>query len=675
MKNKNRQTYLQLSWHLTLRYLLVYILVGSLWIALTDLLLNKLIKNPDIMSIFSLSKGLFFMLISFLTFFLMLRRRQKLWSEALNEIEIQQQTLDKSNHDLEQNRQLYQDSHEKLLQAQNLANEILDQSELVMLTFNLHGIIIHANRYVAQLLQVEVAYLVGKPWHACFKLGRSAKDIGHMIWHLRYAEPVHGWESKLILQNGLSFDMLWNIGFLRDSTDQISGIVAVGINLTEQKRMEKQIEYHLYYDALTLLPNRMYLEQEFLHRTQTGNPTNHKMGLIYLDLDNFRHINESSSYETGNTLLKLIAEVIRRTLRKTDLAVRLLADEFVVLLDPIESEEDVYVCITRLQRELRKPWQIEDKSFYITVSIGGAMYPRHGTTCEQILQNAELAMMNCKQDGRDAYCIYKPDIRSRAVKHADTLAQLRQAIEENQFILHYQPQIYLKDLSLRGLEALVRWQHPQRGLLMPVEFITLTEESGLILKIEPLILEMASRQRLRWIEQKVCPGTIAVNMSGRRFRQADLVETMAGLLETNRQDCGQLEFELTETAMLDHLEQTTEMINQLRGYGVSFALDDFGSGYASLNYLRYLPIDLVKIDRDFIRNMFDNQHDTLIVKTIIDLAHNMGLQVVAEGIETVEQYNYLKQCGCDIGQGYYFSRPLPPEELAALLKRGYWVQE
>ena len=430
----------------------------------------------------------------------------------------------------------------------------------------------------------------------------------------------------------------------------------------------------MYYDALTRLPNRKYLEQEFLHRTQTGNPASHRMGVIYLDLDNFRHINESSSYENGNNLLKLIAEAIRRSLRKSDLAVRLLADEFVVLLDPIESEEDIYACITRLQKELRKPWQIEDKSFYITVSIGGAMYPRHGTTCEQIIQNAELAMVSCKQNGRDAYCVYKPDIRSRAVKHADTLSQLRVAIDENQFILHYQPQIYLKDLKLRGLEALVRWQHPQRGLLMPAEFITLTEESGLILKIGPLILEMANKQRMQWIEEKICPGTLAVNMSGRRFRQSDLVETMTDILETNRLNCGRLEFELTETAMLDHLEQTTEIIKQLRGYGISFALDDFGSGYASLNYLRYLPIDLVKIDRDFIRNMFDNQHDTLIVKTIIDLAHNMGLQVVGEGIETVEQYEYLKQCGCDIGQGYYFSRPVPAAELDTLLKRGYWIK-
>ena len=200
MKSKNRQTYQQLTWHQTIRYLLVYILVGSLWIALTDLLLNKLIKNPDIMSMLSLYKGLFFMLISFLTFFLMLRRRQRLWAKALKEIENQQLTAEENNRDLEQSRQQYQDAHAELLQAQNLANEILDQSELIMLTLNHRGIIIHANQYAAQLLQTETADLVGKTWRSCFKLGRSAKDIGQMIWHLRYAEPVHGWESKLVLK-------------------------------------------------------------------------------------------------------------------------------------------------------------------------------------------------------------------------------------------------------------------------------------------------------------------------------------------------------------------------------------------------------------------------------------------------------------------------------------------
>lgn len=540
-KGSEDRAFFQLSWQLTLRYLVAYLILGSIWIWLSDLFLYLIIKDRQLLNSISMAKGWFFMIISSLSFFLMLRKRQKLWSGALDRLEVQQRNI------VEQER-LIEESQKRAYEA------------------------------------------------------------------------------------------------------------------------DRMREHQMYYDPLTHLPNRNYLELEYNKRSH-----NQSIAIVYIDIDDFRHINDSHGYEAGNKILKKIAEVINNNLRETDVAARLGADEFALLVEPVESRDALNTCIIRIQTELRGTWDIGGKNVYISSSAGAALFPEHGESFDQLLQNAELAMMNSKVNGKNTFSLFMYDIKQKAVYHADMLTQLRRAIDNNEFIVYYQPQINLVDGSIRGVEALVRWNHPERGVVSPGEFISLAEESGLIIPIGDIVLEEVARQRTIWIKQGICPQTISINISGKRFRGKDLALSLGNILKPSGFDeSGRIEIELTETVMLENPDAAIANISDLRKVGVSFALDDFGSGYASLNYLSRLPVDILKIDMEFIQNLRASDHNAIIVTTMINLAHGLGMQVIAEGIEELYQLHFLQDMNCDIGQGYYFSRPIPAEDLQLLLKRGYF---
>lgn len=540
-KISDDRPFFQLSWQLTLRYLFIYLILGSLWIWLSDLLLYLIIKDRQLLNTISMAKGWFFMVISSLSFYLMLRKRQRLWSGALDRLELQQKNI------VEQER-LIEESQKRAYEA------------------------------------------------------------------------------------------------------------------------DRMREHQMYYDPLTHLPNRNYLEREYSKRSH-----NQSVAIVYIDIDDFRHINDSHGYEAGNKILKRIAEVLNKNLRNSDIAARLGADEFALLVEPVESRDSLNACIIRIQTELRGTWDIGGKNVYLSSSAGAALFPEHGESFEQLLQNAELAMVNSKVNGKNTFSLFMYDLKQKAVHHADMLTQLRSAIDNNEFIVYYQPQINLADGYIRGVEALVRWRHPDRGILSPGEFISLAEESGLIIPIGDLVLEEVARQKELWINQKICPQTISINISGKRFRGKDLALSLSKILKPSGIDeNGRIEIELTETVMLENPEAAISNISDLRKTGVSFALDDFGSGYASLNYLSRLPIDILKIDMEFIQNLKASDHNAIIVTTMINLAHGLGMQVIAEGIEEIYQLKFLKDMNCDIGQGYYFSKPLPASDLQPLLKRGYF---
>lgn len=540
-KGSNDRAFFQLSWQLTIRYLIIYLLLGSLWIWLSDLILYLVIKDRQLLNSISMAKGWVFMIISSLSFYLMLRKRQRLWSGALDTLEIQQLNI------VEQER-LIEESQKRAYEA------------------------------------------------------------------------------------------------------------------------DRMREHQMFYDPLTHLPNRNYLEREYMQRIH-----NQSLAVIYIDIDDFRHINESHGYEVGNQILKEIATVLNNNLRDSDVAARLGADEFALLIEPIETRDSLSACIIRIQTELRGTWEFGGKHIYLSSSAGAALFPEHGENFDQLLQNAELAMMNSKVNGKNTFSLFMSDIRQKAVYHADMLTQLRQAVDNNEFSVYYQPQISLADGSVRGVEALVRWNHPDRGLIAPGEFISLAEESGLIIPIGNIVLAEVARQREKWIRQGICPRIISVNISGKRFRSRDLASSMGKILPPTSSSMGRIEIELTETVMLENPDNAISNIIDLRKTGMSFALDDFGSGYASLNYLSRLPVDVLKIDMEFIQNLRNSDHNAIIVTTMINLAHGLGMQVIAEGIEDEYQLDFLKNVNCDIGQGYYFSRPQPPEAIYKLLEQGYFI--
>ena len=540
-KISDDRDFFQLSWQLTLRYIFIYLIMGSIWIWLSDLLLYLIFRDRQLLNNISMAKGWFFMLSSSLSFFLMLRKRQKLWSSALDRLEMQQKNI------LEQER-LIEESQKRVYEA------------------------------------------------------------------------------------------------------------------------DRMREHQMYYDPLTHLPNRNYLEREYNKRSR-----NQSIAIVYIDIDDFRHINDSNGYEVGNKILRRIAEILSKNLRDSDVAARLGADEFAIMVEPVESRDSLNACIIRIQTELRGIWDIGGKNVYLSSSAGAALFPEHGDSFDQLLHNAELAMVNSKVNGKNTFSLFMDDIRQKAVHHADMLTQLRRAIDNNEFLVYYQPQINLVDGSVRGVEALVRWQHPERGILSPGEFISLAEESGLIIQIGDLVLEEVAKQKEIWIKQEICPQTISINISGKRLRGKDLAIALSRVLKPSGVDKnGRIEIELTETVMLENPEAAISNIIDLRKTGVSFALDDFGSGYASLNYLSRLPVDILKIDMEFIQNLKASDHNAIIVANMINLAHGLGMQVIAEGIEELYQLNFLQDMNCDIGQGYYFSKPVPASDLQPLLKRGYF---
>lgn len=536
----NDRLFFQLSWRLTIRYLMIYLIAGSIWIGFSDAALYAVFNDKQMLNTVSMLKGWFFMIVSCLAFWAMLRKRQSLWSSALDRLELQQKNNAEQQRILEESRQ-------RATQADKLR------------------------------------------------------------------------------------------------------------------------EQQMYYDMLTHLPNRNYLEREFTKRQHSQ-----KLGLVYLDIDDFRYINDRHGYETGNLIIKLIADTIHSNLREADLAIRIGADEFALLIDPVDSYESLTACVERLRSKLTKSWPVAGDNIYISISFGASIWPEHGNTVEELIQNAELAMMFAKSRGKDEFYLYSDNIREQAVKHADTLAQLRRAVENEEFTVYYQPQIRLSDGQIRGVEALVRWNHPERGLVFPGDFIEAAEESGLIIPMGNQVLRQVAAQRSRWIEQGICPGIISVNISGRRFKHNNLLEVIKPIIEGEGSDTGKLEIELTETVMLENAENAIRIINEIRMNNISFALDDFGSGYASLNYLSRLPVDLLKIDMSFIHNINGNEHNQIIVKTLIELAHGLGMQVIAEGIEYGIQAEILRGLGCDFGQGYLYSRPVPAQELENMLSRGTW---
>ena len=441
----------------------------------------------------------------------------------------------------------------------------------------------------------------------------------------------------------------------------------------ELESRESEAYRSVFFDPLTQLPNSRYLEAEFSRRIFSDNPGRAKAALIYFDIDELRHINEQGGFQQGNELLQFTARFLREQIRDTDLVVRLAFDEFVILAYPltgsnVQIDHMLTKYMERLWRAYQQRWSSGGRSYYLSASIGASLYPDHGDTYTVLLQKSEAAMTACKMTHKNDYCLYSNELKLSKGRRTEQLVLLRKAIESDQMALHYQPQYDLKTGALRGLEALIRWNDPERGLIYPGAFIPLAETSGLMPLIDSWVIDHVQKQRRIWREENTCPGVIAINVSSHRFNTSDLEKQFEALLAEQDRCQYQIEIEITETAMLEDQNQAIAIMRRLHEKGIQFALDDFGSGYASLNYLRDLPLDLVKIDQQFVQSIVTDQYDTLIVQTIINLSHQLGFKVIAEGIETEEQMRALQALDCDFGQGYYLGRPAPPEQLTDLLQ-------
>ncbi len=453
---------------------------------------------------------------------------------------------------------------------------------------------------------------------------------------------------------------------IRDMHGHVTGLLSVCRDITDRKKAEQQIELLAFFDALTGLPNRRLLLDR-LQRASAACQRIDKLGaLLFIDLDNFKDLNDTLGHDMGDRLLVLVAQRLQECVRTSDTVARFGGDEFVVMLEGLDADaahaaQQAEVVAEKLLEQLNRPFQMGAQEHYSTPSIGITLFGDQRRSVDELLKRADLAMYQAKAAGRNTQRFFDPDMQAQVTARSQLEADLRQGIARQELTVHFQP-IVDGSTRLGGAEALVRWRHPDKGVISPADFIPLAEETGLILPLGRQVLQIACEQLVRWsAHPATAPLTIAVNVSARQFRQPDFVAEVLGTLERTGANPQRLKLELTESLLLGDVEDTIARMAQLKRAGVGFALDDFGTGYSSLSYLKRLPLDLVKIDQSFVRDVLTDPNDAAIVRTILALAKSLDLQVVAEGVETAGQLSFLKLHGCEGFQGYLFGRPVPVE--------------
>lgn len=466
---------------------------------------------------------------------------------------------------------------------------------------------------------------------------------GVTTWVFVQAEPVH------------------------DMQQQLSGYIGSVTDISDRKRTEEEIRRIAYYDALTKLPNRAFFLEQLRRNIEAAKRTGRKSALLFCDLDNFKDVNDSLGHDKGDQLLQGIAERLSACIRKGDTLGRLGGDEFVLLLPKVEGARDAVMVARKIKDQLARPFDLDGHEVYTSPSIGIAFYPDDGDSVNSLLKRADMAMYAAKARGRNRYQFFSEDMHQRAQERMNLEAGLRQALERQEFRLVYQPQYELASGILVGAEALLRWDHPEQGRIMPDRFIATAEETGLILPIGEWVLREACRQAHDWVQAGFANLRVSVNLSSRQFGEPGLVDLVRRVLVETGLEARHLELEITESVLVHEASVARRTIEALRRDGVGLAVDDFGTGYSSLVYIKELPVTRLKISRDFVADIATDPRDEAIARAIVGLGESLGLEIVAEGVETAEQAAALARLNCPLVQGFHFDRPLPSDEIGRRL--------
>ncbi len=450
------------------------------------------------------------------------------------------------------------------------------------------------------------------------------------------------------------------------------GYIFIMQDITEKRSLESNLKSLSYYDILTGLPNRALLYSYLGQMLYNAKLRNEKVAVLFLDIDNFKIINESMGHEVGDRLLKLFSERLTSTFKNNSMTARFGSDEFVIVVGGLKEPEDAKEIAERIITNIAQPFFIENRKIYITTTIGISIYPIDGNDSDILLKNADMAMHHAKEIGRNTYKFYTNELNLKISERFFIEGKLREAINKNELILYYQPQYSLTDDTLVGFEALVRWYNPESGFLLPSKFITVAEESDIIEKIGEWAIRQACADGKK-LEEMGYRLRIAVNVSCSQISAPYFDRKVKDILKDTGFSPELLEFELTESTLIKNKKEAMKILNSLKDMGISIAVDDFGTSYSSLNYLKYFPVDKLKIDRSFIGDIISDPNDVAITTTIIAIAHNLGLKATAEGVETEEQLIFLKLWQCDEAQGYFFSPPLPFDEIVKRLRKNMFA--
>jgi diguanylate cyclase (GGDEF)-like protein/PAS domain S-box-containing protein len=474
----------------------------------------------------------------------------------------------------------------------------------------------------------------------------------------------------LIRRDGVEAAIEDSAAPIHDRHGQVTGAVMVFHDVSTARAQSLRMAYLAQHDGLTDLPNRILFNDRLAQAMVLARRRRKKLALLFLDLDHFKHVNDSLGHAIGDQLLQSAANRLLACVRSSDTVSRQGGDEFVILLSQVMHAEDAGISAEKILAALNTPHQIGEHAIYVTASIGIVTYPEDAVDAETLLKNADFAMYQAKDSGRNNYQFFKSDLNVTAHERQAIESGLRQAVQRDEFVLHYQPQINLATGEVSGVEALLRWRHPLRGLLYPASFMSVAEESGLIVSIGRWVLREGCRQAVAWQNAGLSPTRTAINVSAVELRAKNFVEGVHEILQETGLDPSFLELELTETFLMRDSTSTAAVLQSLKAMGVQLALDDFGTGYSSLSYMKRFPIDTLKIDQSFVRNLTTDADDASIVNAVINMGSSLHMLVVAEGVETFEQAELLRLQDCPEAQGYYFSHPVLPKGIARMLGRG-----
>jgi diguanylate cyclase (GGDEF)-like protein/PAS domain S-box-containing protein len=498
---------------------------------------------------------------------------------------------------------------------------------------------------------------------ACRSIPPSARQGSSSV-------PPSGRCSILVRRDGLEIPIEDSVAPINDREGKAAGAVIVFRDVSAARAMSVQMTHAAEHDFLTGLPNRMLLNDRIAQAIAGAKRHTTRLAVLFLDLDGFKHINDSLGHSVGDQLLQSIGRRLVDCGRASDTVSRQGGDEFVVLLSEVQRSEDAAIAASRMLTAVAEAHVLDEHELHVTTSIGVSVYPDDGEDAETLIRNADTAMYQAKENGRQSYQYFKPAMNARAVERQSLEEGLRRALERNELSLHYQPKVDFKTGAIAGAEALLRWTHPNLGAVSPAQFIPVAEECGLIAPIGRWVVRQACEQARTWARSGLPAVTMAVNVSAREFRGETFLKQLLETLRETGLDPSLLELELTESVLMKHANSAASILQTLRNSGVQVAVDDFGTGYSSLSYLRKFPIDALKIDQSFVGRIGVTADDASIVTAVISMAQSLRLRVIAEGVETLEQSTFLQAHACDEAQGYYFSRPVPAEEFARLLRFG-----